>query len=131
RTLRIAATVGQNGVDELLRHRHGADHAHPVIRGDLDRAAATEQVVPTANGRHLNAALVDLGDLARPNPSARRAAAGEPSGDGRKPPATGAGLSGAEAAEQLLHPIVSNPLEDHLIYVVEHGLEGILDRFGA
>src|SRR5690606_30184297 len=131
RTLRIAATVGQNGVDELLGHMHGSAHAHPVIRGDLDRAAASEQVVPAATGRHLDAAFVDLGELASPNPSASRAAAGKPSDDGRKPSATGTGLSGSEFAEQLLHPIVSNPREDHLIDVVEHGLEGTLDRLGA
>src|SRR5690606_41384136 len=98
---------------------------------DLGRAAAGERVAPAANGRHLDAALVDLGELPGPNPSARRAAAGKPAGDGRKPSATASGLSGTESAEQLLHPIVSNPLDDHLIDVVEHGLEGTLDRLGA
>src|SRR5690606_29469478 len=105
RPLLIGLNVAHDWIVEVLRDVPATYYAKPVIRGDLDRAAASEQVVPAANGRHLDAALVDLGELARPNPSARRAAAGKQAGDGRKPPTTGTGLSGAEAAEQFLHPV--------------------------
>src|SRR5690606_18107553 len=131
-TLLIGLNVAHDWVVEVLRDVPATSYAKPVIRGDLDRAAASEQVVPAPDGCHLNAALVDLGELARPNPSARRTATSEDRPhDGAKPVAAGSpSAAGALLAEKLLHPILRDALGDHGRDVVEHGLEGILDRFG-
>src|SRR5690606_22158018 len=90
RPLLIGLNVAHDWIVEVLRDVPATCYAKPVIRGDLDRGAASEQVVPAANGRHLDATLVDLGELARPNPSARRAGtAEERPHDGAKPVTAG------------------------------------------
>src|SRR5690606_41702134 len=58
--------------------------AKPVIRRDLDRAVASEQVVSPAHGRHLDAALVDLVNLVWQGHAAVRAPATKQTAKDRK-----------------------------------------------
>src|SRR5690606_36498484 len=82
RHLRLRLRRSWRGECEIVDDGSPAE-AKPVIRRDLDRAAASEQVVPAANGRHLDAALVDFVHRVGACPSAAGAPAAEQASDCR------------------------------------------------